>query len=363
MGVELVEGRDLIVDNHRVFMKTTVGLQQVDVIYRRVDDDFLDPLVFDPDSTLGVSGISPRTGPVMWRSSMHFGNGVADDKAIYIYVPAMIRYYLNETDPEECTDIPVVPKSSAGTCFDNINRMVREKDKRESGGYGMLMGNSARNERSTLQTGDTQGSPPVYRPADHQPVLCALLSRGRMVPLASRSSAFALCPDPGIQIVPGRPDPGGPAAKDRWSSTPRRGEAARIPGSFELIARSITPFSDSMLSRVAEVYIGCAAIWNEPTALRMLRINVCRLPGRQQNFSWKPVLNFHPLGHSRSSARIPTIPAVLVMVTEGEPEFRTDIGTLSRENARASRTISPKELWQCLNEFYHLSGRRGSPAG
>ena len=96
MGVELVEGRDLTVDNHRVYMKTTAGRQQVDVIYRRVDDEFLDPLVFNPDSMLGVAGLMSayRKGNVAIVNAI--GNGVADDKAIYTYVPAMIKYYLNE---------------------------------------------------------------------------------------------------------------------------------------------------------------------------------------------------------------------------------------------------------------------------
>ena len=96
MGIELVEGRDLVVENHHVFMKTTAGLQQVDVIYRRVDDEFLDPLVFEPSSVLGVSGLlsAYRKGNVAIVNSI--GNGVADDKAIYVYVPDMIRYYLNE---------------------------------------------------------------------------------------------------------------------------------------------------------------------------------------------------------------------------------------------------------------------------
>ncbi len=97
MGIELVEGRDLIVENHHVFMKTTKGLKQVDVIYRRVDDEFLDPLVFRPDSALGVPGIywAYRKGNVAIVNAM--GNGVADDKAIYSYVPDMINYYLNES--------------------------------------------------------------------------------------------------------------------------------------------------------------------------------------------------------------------------------------------------------------------------
>src|SRR3954469_20847340 len=96
MGIELVEGRDLVVDNHHVFMKTTKGLKQVDVIYRRVDDEFLDPLIFRPDSMLGVPGLMSayRKGTVAIVNAL--GNGVADDKAVYAYVPAMIRYYLNE---------------------------------------------------------------------------------------------------------------------------------------------------------------------------------------------------------------------------------------------------------------------------
>src|SRR6201995_3230865 len=96
MGVELVEGRDLVVDNHRVYMKTTAGLQQVDVIYRRVDDEYLDPLAFNPSSVLGVSGImgAYRKGDVAIVNAI--GTGVADDKAVYAYVPEMIKYYLNE---------------------------------------------------------------------------------------------------------------------------------------------------------------------------------------------------------------------------------------------------------------------------
>ena len=96
MGIPLVEGRDLVVDNHKVYMKTTQGLEQVHVIYRRVDDDFLDPLIFRPDSALGVPGLMAayRKGTVAIVNAV--GNGVADDKAIYAFVPAMIRYYLNE---------------------------------------------------------------------------------------------------------------------------------------------------------------------------------------------------------------------------------------------------------------------------
>src|SRR4029077_18412290 len=96
MGIELVEGRDLVVDADVVYMKTIRGLRRVDVIYRRIDDDFLDPLVFPGDSVRGVPGLigAYRAGNVALVNAV--GNGVADDKAVYAYVPTMIRYYLGE---------------------------------------------------------------------------------------------------------------------------------------------------------------------------------------------------------------------------------------------------------------------------
>ena len=96
MGVELIEGRDLFVDNDTVYMRTTRGPQRVDVIYRRLDDDFLDPLAFRKDSMLGVPGLlsAYRAGRVTLANAI--GTGVADDKSIYPYVPEMIRFYLGE---------------------------------------------------------------------------------------------------------------------------------------------------------------------------------------------------------------------------------------------------------------------------
>ena len=143
MGVELVEGRDLVVKDQKVFMKTTTGLQQVDVIYRRVDDDFIDPLVFNPSSVLGVAGLMSayRKGNVAIINAV--GNGVADDKAVYTYVPDMIKYYLNE-EPI----LKNVPTYSLGDpdeknyVFENINKMVIKKTN-GSGGYGMLMGHAS----------------------------------------------------------------------------------------------------------------------------------------------------------------------------------------------------------------------------
>ena len=96
MGIELVEGRDLVVINHKLYIKGIKGLHQVDVIYRRIDDEFLDPLAFRPDSLLGLPGLmnAYRAGNVAIANAP--GNGVTDDKAVYCFVPDMIRYYLGE---------------------------------------------------------------------------------------------------------------------------------------------------------------------------------------------------------------------------------------------------------------------------
>ena len=138
MGVPIVEGRDLIVRGERVFMRTTRGLVQVHVIYRRIDDDFLDPLVFREDSLLGVPGIvaAYRAGNVALANSI--GTGVADDKAVYAYVPRMIKYYLDQ-EPI----LPNVPTYLASEdegrsyILDNLDKLV-VKAVNESGGYGML---------------------------------------------------------------------------------------------------------------------------------------------------------------------------------------------------------------------------------
>src|SRR6266849_6957666 len=140
MGIELVEGRDLVVDQNRVFMRTTLGLARVDVIYRRIDDDFLDPLTFRADSTLGVPGLvnAYRAGNVALANSI--GTGIADDKGVYPFVPDMIRYYLQQ-DPILAnveTFRPQVP-AHLSHILANLDKLV-VKTVNESGGYGMLIG-------------------------------------------------------------------------------------------------------------------------------------------------------------------------------------------------------------------------------
>ncbi|HJY80377.1 MAG TPA: circularly permuted type 2 ATP-grasp protein, partial [Candidatus Binatia bacterium] len=140
VGVELVEGRDLVVADGLVQMRTTKGLERVDVLYRRIDDDFLDPVVFRPDSQLGVPGLLEvyKAGRIAMANAP--GTGIADDKVLYAYVPKIIKYYLGEDSV-----IPNVPtygcwdEKELGYVLDHLDQLV-VKAANESGGYGMLVG-------------------------------------------------------------------------------------------------------------------------------------------------------------------------------------------------------------------------------
>ncbi|WP_026794970.1 MULTISPECIES: circularly permuted type 2 ATP-grasp protein [Planktothrix] len=140
MGVELVEGRDLVVSDGYVQMRNTKGLQRVDVIYRRIDDNFIDPLVFNPESMLGVPGLTEvyRNGRVALANAL--GTGIADDKVIYAYVPQMTQYYLGEE--QILSNVPTYlcwePKQLKYV-LDNLDKLV-VKAANEAGGYGMLVG-------------------------------------------------------------------------------------------------------------------------------------------------------------------------------------------------------------------------------
>ena len=204
MGVELVEGRDLVVDNHKVFMKTTNGLKQVDVIYRRVDDEFLDPLVFNPRSLLGVAGLMSayRKGNVAIVNAI--GNGVADDKAIYAYVPDMIKYYLNQ-EPilKNVHTYRMENKDELEHTIANIQNMVVKKTN-ESGGYGLVMGNSATDEELAGCIKAIQEEPRNYIA---QPIIqlstVPCFINGKLQPRHVDLRPYALCGPDGIEIVPG----------------------------------------------------------------------------------------------------------------------------------------------------------------
>lgn len=153
MGIRLVEGRDLLVHENVVYMRTTSGLQRVDVIYRRIDDDYLDALTFRPDSQLGVNGLfnAYRAGNVVLANAV--GTGVADDKAVYAYIPQIIKYYLGE-DPilQNIETYILNDDKQRQYVIENIEKLV-VKAVGEAGGYGMLIGpHSTRAEQEEFIT-------------------------------------------------------------------------------------------------------------------------------------------------------------------------------------------------------------------
>lgn len=162
MGIELVEGRDLVIHDNMVYMRTTRGLKRVHVIYRRVDDDFLDPLAFRVDSALGSPGLfsAYRAGNVTLANAL--GTGVADDKAIYAYVPQIIRYYLAQ-DPI-LDNVETLLMTDAAQCahvLDNLQDFV-VKAVGESGGYGMLIGPQSTREQREAMTVRLRTDPRNY---------------------------------------------------------------------------------------------------------------------------------------------------------------------------------------------------------
>jgi uncharacterized circularly permuted ATP-grasp superfamily protein len=188
MGVELVEGRDLVVIDGWVKMRTTKGFERVDVIYRRIDDDFIDPQAFRPDSVLGIPGLlqAYRAGRVALANAP--GTGVADDKVVYAYVPRIIKYYLAED--------PIIPNVPTYLCWEdsdrqhvlgNLDKLV-VKAANESGGYGMLVGpHSNALEREEFKR-RIEANPRNYiaQPTlalSRVPTLCGDLVEGRHVDL------------------------------------------------------------------------------------------------------------------------------------------------------------------------------------
>ncbi len=204
MGIPLVEGRDLVVNNSKVYMKTTSGLRQVDVIYRRLDDEYLDPLVFKPDSTLGVPGLisAYKMGNVALVNAV--GNGVADDKAVYAFVPEMIRYYLNEEPILK--NVPTYQMENIDErelVFADMGNMVI-KETNGSGGYGMVMGNKA-----TEKELEDAKIAIIANPRNFiaQPIIqlstVPCLIDGELKLRHVDLRPYALCGPNGVEIVPG----------------------------------------------------------------------------------------------------------------------------------------------------------------
>ena len=188
MGIEIVEGRDLVANRGHVCMRTTKGLKPVDVIYRRINDDFLDPTVFRKDSGLGVAGLidAYRQGNVSLANSI--GTGVADDKAVYHFVPKMIRYYLTE-DPILANVPTYLPslKEDLAYVLEHIPELV-VKAANESGGYGMLVGTQATKSECDKFREKVRKNPRNYIaqpviPLSRSPAFCDQTMQGRHIDL------------------------------------------------------------------------------------------------------------------------------------------------------------------------------------
>ena len=159
LGIELVEGRDLLVRDNIVFMRTTEGPKRVDVLYRRLDDDFLDPLTFRPDSALGVPGLmnAYRAGNITLANAV--GTGVADDKAVYSYMPEIVRFYLGEEPILK--NVPTWrcrEKEALAHVLEHLDELV-VKEVAGSGGYGMLIGPAADKATRDDFAAQAQGQP------------------------------------------------------------------------------------------------------------------------------------------------------------------------------------------------------------
>ncbi len=230
MGIQIVEGQDLVVQDKTVYMRTTKGLQKVDTIYRRLDDDFLDPKVFRKDSILGVPGLveAYRAGNVSLANAI--GTGVADDKVVYKYVPDMIKFYLSE-EPI-LANVPTYLASNPKECeyiVKNLEKLV-VKSANESGGYGMLVGPAstatqrAEFKKLILENPRNFIAQPTLNLSRHPSYFDGHFE-GRHVDLRP----YILCGEK-ITIVPGGLTRVA-LRKARSSSTPPRAVAAKTPGS------------------------------------------------------------------------------------------------------------------------------------
>jgi uncharacterized circularly permuted ATP-grasp superfamily protein len=204
MGIELVEGQDLFVQDDAVYMRTTLGPRRVDVIYRRLDDEFIDPLTFHPDSMLGVPGLLSvyRNGGVTLANAL--GTGVADDKSVYPYVPEMVRFYLGEEPilnnvPTWLLERP----EDLAYALDHLPELV-VKETQGSGGYGMLVGPKASKAEIEEFRAKIKANPEGYIA---QPTLalstCPTFTEEGIAPRHVDLRPFVLHGRNGISMVPG----------------------------------------------------------------------------------------------------------------------------------------------------------------
>ncbi|GLX65841.1 circularly permuted type 2 ATP-grasp protein [Paenibacillus glycanilyticus] len=204
LGIHLVEGRDLVYKDHKIYLRDMRGLRQVDVIYRRIDDDFLDPLAFQPDSLLGVPGLmnAYRAGNIAIANAP--GTGVADDKAVYAYVPDMIRYYLGE-EPilHNVPTYLLSRKDELDYVLEHLDQLV-VKETSLSGGYGMLIGPTATPKEIKEFAEEIKKNPSRYIAQTTMKLSRApVMIDGRMAPRHIDLRAFSLMGEDSTHVIPG----------------------------------------------------------------------------------------------------------------------------------------------------------------
>ena len=348
LGIELVEGRDLFVKGEEVFMRTTQGPKRVDVIYRRLDDDFLDPLAFRPDSALGVPGIMSayQAGNVTLANAV--GTGVADDKAVYSYMPDIVKFFLGEE--------PILKNVPTFRCreekhlshvLDNIEELV-VKEVHGSGGYGMLIGPAA--DKATIAAFKSKLK---SQPANFiaQPTLalstCPTCVESGVAPRHVDLRPFVLTGKDKVRIVPGGLDA-------------RRAQARLAGGQFQPGRRHQRHLGAGQLTcfrAPPTISTGSRVMWNAP--------NISRASWRRRSASRRLPLAY--VGESNewesAVATAGCANAFYAAFPEANEENVTDFLAFSydnpssirscfeaaRTNARAVRTALTMEMWDAIN--------------
>ena len=352
MGVPLVEGRDLVVRDRRVYLRTTAGRERVDVIYRRIDDGFLDPASLRADSLLGVAGLmqSVREGRVAVCNAV--GTGVADDKAVYAYVPDLIRYFLDEEPILEQVPTYLLERDDEREyVLANLDRLV-VKAVDGAGGYGMLIGPHATpGERQAFARRVHRQPARLRRPGDDQ-ALAGARAGGRPLPGAPRrpapvhrstASARWWCP---------AGSPASRCATARWWSTRPRAAAPRTPGSSVRL----------MLARVAQtLYWTARDLERAESFARLLEVGqAAALEGDSSNGAggrlvWEPLVRIAGdfdsflATHRRADER--SVPWFLTFGRDN-PDSIVACLNRARENARSVRDRLPTEVWEGINDAW-----------
>ncbi len=347
LGVELVEGRDLFVKDDFVFMRTTQGPKRVDVIYRRIDDDFLDPLAFRPDSALGVPGLMSayQAGNVTLANAV--GTGIADDKAVYSYMPEIVKFYLGEE--------PILKNVPTWRCreqehlayvLDHLEELV-VKEVHGSGGYGMLVGPMADKATDRRVPRQAQGdAEELHRAADARALDLPDLRRG------------------GRRAAPRRPAPvrahrARPHPDRAGRAHPRRPEEGLARGQFEPGRRHQGHLGAGpvMLSRTADnLYWLARYVERAEYLARILevtqRLTTLPLAYVGSSNEWESALATAGCARAFAAAypeaNEETVTDFLCFST-GNPSSIRNCFEIARTNARAVRTALTVEMWDAIN--------------